>query len=413
MIASGIRISVVLATKDRYETLFDCVRGLLINYARDDVEIIVRDNSTAPRAAEFLAEFAAFPGVRYVPDPEPVSQSENYERALDCALGEFVTMIGDDDGIAVGMLELAAWMNQHHIDALFPGFSVYLWPGVNSRFAAANDHGMLAYKPTAEPLRRVDAEHQRQRVLASGCTSLELLPRLYYGLVRRQALLQARTRAGSFFPGPSPDMANAYALSYVTPRFFVGALPLFIAGNSRQSNAGLGLRGQHIGEIDALPFLPRNTSAQWHAGIPYFWSGQTIWCQSACTAARAMGHEEEFENQNDFRLLYAKLLVFQPHLYRRTLQALQHQNARSRGPQRLLNGAAVLVLALAVGVRRVWSFAGRRLGLLHGEDDGRLQVLNLPTVSSATRAVDTLMRELQLVQWLERTSAQPVSETAA
>ena len=399
MSAGTKRISIVVATKDRYETLFDCVRGLLINYGGNDCEIVVRDNSARPRADEFMAAFGAHRSVVYRADPMPVSQSDNYERAVAMATGDYVTMIGDDDGVAFGLLQIAGWMDRHGIEAFFPGFSVYLWPGVSARFAAPNEDGRLSFGPQTYP-RLVDAHAQRKAVLASGSTSLEELPRLYYGLVRRTCLDRVRADAGSFFPGPSPDMANAFALSYVVGKLAVAELPVFIAGNSRKSAAGMGLRGHHVGEIPSLPFLPRDTTEMWNPGIPYFWSGQTIWCQSAFTAAAAMGRAAEFEGENAYRRLYARALVFQPGFAMRTVRAL-----RARHPGLGRQGvelAATSAIAAAMWFSRISGFVRRRLRARSGPLANATQVHGLPSVIDATRHVDGVMHASDLGPWLDR-----------
>ena len=394
-----IRISIVVATKDRYETLFDCVKGLLINYGGEDCEIVVRDNSAQPRADEFRAAFCTERSVVYCVDSAPVSQSENYERAVAMATGDFVTMIGDDDGVSWGLRQIADWMDRQGVDAFFPGFSVYLWPGVSGRFAASNDTGRLSFPPWSNP-RLVDARAQRKAVLASGSTSLEELPRLYYGLVRRTCLDRVRADAGACFPGPSPDMANAFALSYVVTKLVVAELPVFIAGNSRKSSAGLGLRGQHVGEIPALPFLPLDTAEKWNPCIPYFWSGQTIWCQSAYTAAASLGRAKEFENENAFRVLYARVLVFQPRFATRTMRALRsrHSSAASMASEL----AAILSLAASLWLTRISGFVRRRLHGMFRQPSDATHVHGFPSVIDATRHVDDVMQASDLEQWLDR-----------
>ena len=311
MMEKIVTISIVVATKDHYDTLFDCIESLLINYDCDEIEIVVSDNSVRPRIEDFLARFGDRRNIQYFHDPKPVSQSENYENGVARARGEFITMIGDDDGIAGGLFAIASWMELRDLDAFFPGFAHYLWPGVSSRLSANNPDGRLVIRSWSAP-RLIDPLCQRQAVLAKGCTSLEELPRLYYGLIRKRCLDLVRAQAGVCFPGPSPDMANAYALSFAVRSMAVAYIPVFIAGNSRQSNAGLGLRGKHVGEISDQTFLPKNTTNQWNPLIPFFWSGPTIWCQSAYAAACAMGQSREFNEKNKYRSLYAEILIFHP-----------------------------------------------------------------------------------------------------
>jgi glycosyltransferase involved in cell wall biosynthesis len=394
-------VSIVIATKDRYETLFDCLRSLLVNYGGDDAEIVVRDNSARPRSEDVAAEFGERRNVVYRHDANPVSQSENYERGVAMARGDFVTMIGDDDGVAGGLCQIADWMDRHRLDAFFPGFCVYLWPGVEGRLGAVNPDGQLSVPPASAP-RLVDAEAQRRAVLAQGCTSLEGLPRLYYGLIRRSCLDEVRRRAGACFPGPSPDMANAYALSYTVGRMAVAELPVFIAGNSRKSNAGLGLRGHHVGEIPDLPFLPRDTAERWNRRIPFFWSGQTIWCQSAYAAASALGRAQEFEAANDYRALYARVLVFQPRYAGRAWRAL-----RGSHPPKGAVALARESLAIAVVAGRLWGmrllgFARRRLLARWAHERTGHQASGIGSIIDATHDVDRAARSLDLPGWLER-----------
>lgn len=399
MSGQPVRVSIVVATKDRYETLFNCVRGLLINYGSDDFEIVVRDNSAEPRAVEFLTEFSTHRNIVYSADPTPVSQSENCELAVAIATGEFVTLIGDDDGVSWGLLQIADWMARHDIDAFFSGFSVYLWPGVTGRLAAANDTGRLSLLP-ASRARAADPQAQREAVLACGGVSLEQLPRLYYGLVRRACLDRLRAQAGTCFPGPSPDMANAFALSYIVSKLVVAELPIFIAGNSRKSAAGMGLRGQHVGEIPSLSFLPRDTTEKWNLGIPYFWSGQTIWSQSAFAAAASMGRSAEFESANNYRELYARVLVFHPRFAPRVLRALRAR--RFELGSQVVEAAVIATIAVAMFFSRISGIVRRRLFLRSGPDSSGAQIQGVCTVIDATRHVDGVMRGLNLETWLDR-----------
>jgi hypothetical protein len=398
-------ISIVVATKDRYETLFDCVNGLLINYRSDEVEILVRDNSATPRVADCSQAFAPHRNVHYWHDAAPVSQSENYELAVERATGRYVTMIGDDDGVAGGLVEAARWMDRHAVDAFYPNFSVYLWPGVEQRFTGANEDGWLSTQTVLEPPRMVSADAQRRKVLAGGCTSLEELPRLYYGLVSRRVLDQIRVAAGCIFPGPSPDMANAFALSYFVRRFAVGHLPIFIAGNSRKSNAGLGLRSQHVGEIAQLPFLPRETAARWSPDIPFFWSGQTIWCQSAYTAALALGRAAEFDRENNFRRLYARLIVFQGGYLGRTMASIHRRNKDRSLMLRWWMLLATCGSAVALAISRLLSFGARRARAWRGGDRRMESIHGVRCVSAATREVDARLARVDLPRLLDQVVA--------
>ncbi len=395
-----LRVSIVVATKDRYETLFDCIDGLLLNYDRDDIEIIVRDNSAHPRIQDFTARFGGQHNLVFLYDNTPVSQSENYELAVARARGDFVIMLGDDDGVAGGLLEIAAWMDRHALDAFLPGTSIYRWPGVSPRLSASNPDGWLSQQALLAP-RLVDAEHERRAVFASGCTSLRNMPTMYHALVRRSCLDRLRAEAGACFPGPSPDMANAFALSYMVGRMAAAQLPVVISGNSLNSGAGLGLRGKHFGEISDLPFLPRDTTARWNPFIPFCWSGQTIWCQSAYSAAAALGRTQEFDALNDYRALYARVLVFQPGFTGRVRLAFHARHARDGVLRMGLEAVALVTIVAELWVKRIVGFIHRQLRARRRQGTGDSQATGLPSIVDATRSVDAAMVDIELGAWLD------------
>ena len=57
-----------------------------------------------------------------------------------------------------------------------------------------------------------------------------------------------RSFAGTAFPGPSPDIANAVAVASMVDTYLLADYPVFIAGNCKSSNAAKGLRKEHVGK---------------------------------------------------------------------------------------------------------------------------------------------------------------------
>lgn len=393
----GIRISIIVATKDRYDTLFDCIDSLLLNYDCADVEIIVQDNSLRPKSEEFKARFGRRRNVLYNLNTKPVSQSENYEHGVGLARGEFVTMIGDDDGIAGGLHAIVDWMDRSLLDAFFPGFAKYRWPGVTIRLGASNPDGWLNMGIWSAP-HLTDPASERLAVLSKGSTTLGKLPRLYYGLVRRRCLDWVRNKTGACFPGPSPDMANAFALSYAVNRMAVATLPLFISGNSRQSNAGLGLLGKHIGEIPDISFLPRDTTDRWNLLIPYFWSGPTIWSQSAFAAASAIGCMREFDAANNYSALYARVIVFHPRYVLRLLPVFSEYRRRYGISRVSLEATRTIFISIGLFASRVLGFFYRRIQ----SPIALFYAGGLPSITDATKRIDAAISDIDLGAWLDQ-----------
>lgn len=67
-------------------------------------------------------------------------------------------------------------------------------------------------------------------------------------------------------------MANAVSVSLAVNNHYYYNFPIFIAGSSSKSTAGLGLKRKHIGKISEIKHLPKNTLSEWDSHIPEFWS---------------------------------------------------------------------------------------------------------------------------------------------
>ena len=66
----------------------------------------------------------------------------------------------------------------------------------------------------------LDVKSELKKVIKDGFGTLGLLPKVYQGVVSRQLLDKLYDKCGTYFPGPSPDMANAVALSILTDKVY-------------------------------------------------------------------------------------------------------------------------------------------------------------------------------------------------
>ena len=89
--------SIVLPTRERAETLAFALRTCL-NQDFDDYEIVVSDNCSSP-ATRAVVDAAGSAKIKYVRSDVPLSINASWEFAISHASGEYVTGIGDDDGM--------------------------------------------------------------------------------------------------------------------------------------------------------------------------------------------------------------------------------------------------------------------------------------------------------------------------
>ena len=135
------------------------------------------------------------------------------------------------------------------------------------------------------------------------------LPRMYYGIVKRDVLERIKEASGFYIPGPSPDMANAVSVGLFCKKSCHYDYPLFIAGNSNKSTAGMGASGKHVGKLEEIKLLPLECAQEWSELIPRFWSGPTIWSES-CHKAITQTENSEYLVEFNYLRIYAKSLVY-------------------------------------------------------------------------------------------------------
>jgi hypothetical protein len=312
-------LSIVIPTKNRQPYLAKLLRCLLMMESRD-FEVIVHDNSDDRSLYDKLCGGIIDPRLRYFYSPGSMSMTENCERGIGLAEGSYVCMIGDDDGVTESLVDVARWMKSIGVDAAVAAVPTYLWPGVSSKLDGEQTHGILRLPRYSGRIQFIDESAALDRVLSSGGIRIADLPSVYQGVISKRALVELKRRAGTYFPGPSPDMANAVGLSAVIVRFVKIDLPLVISGSCPSSGAAEGARHGHEGEIADKPFLSADTAATWPREVPYYFSGPTLYASSVIRALLATQRAPILQ-QLRFDRLYAACAVFNPRYRGRVAEA--------------------------------------------------------------------------------------------
>ncbi|EJI1576277.1 TPA: glycosyltransferase family 2 protein, partial [Escherichia coli] len=303
-----IKLSILIPTKNRSEYLDDVLSSLL-TWKRDDFEVIIQDNSDDLKTHNVVEKYRYDHRVKYFYVKEHLSVIDNFEYAVKNSSGKIITAIGDDDGILPIVMDVADWMLKNSVEAVLTNKAEYVWPDLISKYNSNYNNSKLKFnKNYSYDYKKINCIDEFLQVCRHGGTSMGRLPRIYYGLVCRESLDHVFNLTGQYFPGPSPDMANAASLSLVIKSFYYLNFPVFIAGSSSKSTAGLGLKRKHLGAISEIKHLPMNTMAEWNKNIPDFWSGPTIWAQSISSVIKKMEPTYDL----NYEYLYARCFVFFP-----------------------------------------------------------------------------------------------------
>lgn len=301
-------LSIIIPTKDRHETLFPVVE-YLSEIDKEALEIVIQDNSlNKDEAFKFVKDLNS-ENVKYFHSSKNLSVIENSDLAVVHATGKYICFIGDDDGVMPYIIDVVKWMEANKIDALRGVKPFYTWPGLKSSFLETNTSGVLKYTKFNNSSRHVDTQKSLNEVLETGGTDLLMLPCLYHGIVLRETLNQIYKKTNSFFPGPSPDMANAIALSLYARNYHYLNIPVVVSGKCIASTGGQGILHKHISKIEDVNHLPKDTKDNWPDVIPKYWTGPTIWSASVMSALERCGRTDKIKEMN-FSYLYAKLYIY-------------------------------------------------------------------------------------------------------
>ncbi len=99
------RYSILVPTHQRAALLRGTLRGLLLQ-THDSYEIVVSNNFSRDDTRAVLAEFASETRIKILHTDRKLSMPEHWEFAMEFVSGEFVVVLGDDDGIRPDCLRI-------------------------------------------------------------------------------------------------------------------------------------------------------------------------------------------------------------------------------------------------------------------------------------------------------------------
>lgn len=341
-------LSIVIPTKNRYETLIPTLNALLDNIVGSSYEIVVQDNSDNPTDAKAYLKQRPDGRIRYTHQAGFLSIVENTEAAFTRAQGEYITFIGDDDLVDPNILYFVQSFLDRDIDAVIYPPAYYWWPSV--RFATPTRYhqpGAFWYPPsTSTAEQHINTKLELNQVTSQGAVALFDLPRVYHGVVRRRVLEAIKTSSGHYVNGASPDMALAIATAFEVNSHIKIDIPLTVYGASKNSGGGWTAAQIHFGKIAEQPHLPQYTKDHWSDRLPPIWSEHTIYPQTAMEVMRFMGRPDTL----DYGAFYASMLVNEPHLRRYVLPFIGRFIFDR--PQRVVHFAAVIFRKIIGRLRR-------------------------------------------------------------
>ncbi len=232
-----MKFSILLPTKNRLDLLKGALYTVLSQEYKD-LEIIVADNCSEQNIKSYMDELAD-DRIIYIRSEVPLSVTDNWNKALDKSSGDYVLMLGDDDGLTPGYLErlreiIKTYKNP---DFIYQGAYIYGFPGA----IAWRPEGFMFNTTEHIPLFKGKEMHQSLTVqealhAAQESTKLKLVfPFNMQHFVYRRSFIKKMMHFGEFFQGPFPDFYAGILSMILGKKMILWNSPQVIIGISKKS----------------------------------------------------------------------------------------------------------------------------------------------------------------------------------
>lgn len=231
-----MKFSVLLPTRNRLELLSYALETVT-RQDHGDWEVIVSDNCSEQDVAGYVRSLNE-PRIQYYRTDRFVSVTENWNNALEKSTGEFVVMLGDDDGLMRGYFStLRRLLDEYgHADVIYTNALLYAYPGVIREYP----EGFVQPYGYAEFLRSATAPFWLDQITAQRLVRKSMNFMVSFGYNMQFALISrgiidSLRHNGAFFQSPYPDYYAMNVLMLKAKALLVCPYPIVTIGISPKS----------------------------------------------------------------------------------------------------------------------------------------------------------------------------------
>lgn len=389
-------LSIVIPTRNRQKYAVSSIESIL-RITDPGLEIVVQDNSDTPELEGLLSQNFQDSRLRYSYTSIPLSFIDNFDAAVRLATGEYVCLIGDDDGVNPEIMEAVRWAKVNGIDTIKPSNSAsYLWPesGISAtRFTDISQKtGCMTISPFSGKIIYPDNELELRKVVQKGGQEYYKteIPKLYLGIVKRECLDCVCEKTGSYFGGLSPDIYIAVSIANMAKNSVSIDYPLILPGACPESGSVKSRVGGHTGNLEDAPHFKYREPYEWADRVPRFYSVQTIWADSTIAALQDIGREDLIEIFN-VPFLVANCLWLHPR-YTKVILRDFYRALRLLGNSSVFGTIQLAFSFLAGPLRLFFNRIVNRLQIILFGKSSFIQIQNINNILEAT---DRLVRYLE------------------
>ena len=229
-------ISIAIPTHNRQTLLMDSIQTIL-NQNYKNFEIVVFDNASKIPLAEALNALGD-ERIRYKRSETFLSVTESWNNAIDMAKGEYVTLIGDDDGLLPGFFERINALADHfgNPELIFSSLLQFMHPGV----VPGKRPGYVASLPMADFLEDIDYPFvlDSETIERSVNNSLAMRRSFMFNMpafCSKKSLLDKMRKHGAVLLSPFPDYYFSNIALTLADKVIAEPNPLAFQGVSKVS----------------------------------------------------------------------------------------------------------------------------------------------------------------------------------
>lgn len=258
-------ISIVIPTRDRYETLPFTLKTIL-QQDFDDYEIIVSDNNSSQQTKVEIDKINSSK-IKYVRSNIDLNITNSWEQAVSNANGEYIMGLADNDGIIEGaLLFLVNLIKINNYPKIINiAKNNYNWPCLD------DDMKNILFLQKNPSFELIDSVEIINKVLNDN-KEFYRLPMIYNSIVHHSLIEKMKKKNGRIFNTITPDVYSGFCLAYLNKSFLYLSMPIVIGGNSSKSIGVNHLRNPD-GDIIKKDISLLNISANHPKQIPFVISG--------------------------------------------------------------------------------------------------------------------------------------------